>query len=217
MNKNLIYLADDHIVLRNGLALLINDFDNCEVVGKGANGQDLLNDLEKGLSPTLLILDLNMPVMDGYETAAWLKKNRPEIRILVLSMFDSEIAIIRLMQVGVRGMLKKDSSPEILEEAIRSIASAGFYFGMNGIDNLVNFFEKDENNRSASDLGPLSDEDITYIKLSATEMTYKEMGASLKLSPNGLETMRKHLFEKLGVKSRVGLVIYAVRKGLISF
>jgi two-component system invasion response regulator UvrY len=98
-----IILADDHIVLRDALAALINTFDECRVLAVAADGEELIYELEKGGKPDIIMLDLNMPKMDGYAAAAWLKKNRPEIKIVVLTMYDSEVALIRLLQMGVRG------------------------------------------------------------------------------------------------------------------
>src|SRR5437868_10251572 len=100
-----IILVDDHVLLRDALASLINSFDGFNVIDVAANGKDLIIAIENGNVPNLVVLDLNMPGMDGYETTKWLHKTLPDIKILILTMFDSEIALIRLLQEGVRGFL----------------------------------------------------------------------------------------------------------------
>src|SRR6188508_925906 len=109
--NNAIILADDHILLRDALAKLINSFPQFSVIAVSANGSEVIKTIEDGKVPDIVVLDLNMPIVDGFETAAWLKANHPQIKILILTMYDSEIALIRLLQVGVRGFLKKDIHP----------------------------------------------------------------------------------------------------------
>jgi DNA-binding NarL/FixJ family response regulator len=113
-----VILADDHIVLRNALATLINSFPGFNVINMADDGTEVVKAIESGYLPGIIILDLNMPKMDGFETAKWLHNNYPEIKILVLTMFDSEIALIRLLQMGVRGFLKKDIHPGELNNAL---------------------------------------------------------------------------------------------------
>src|SRR5437868_12739500 len=105
-NKINIAMADDHVLLRNALASLINGFDNCRVIFEVNNGSELLARLKSGNpTPDLILLDLNMPVMDGYDSALWLRDNRPEIHVLMLTMYDSELTLIRLLQAGAKGFL----------------------------------------------------------------------------------------------------------------
>src|SRR5829696_894754 len=104
-------LADDHTLLRNALASLIDSFENCKVVCQANDGKELLEFIQKESPPDVVLLDLNMPNMDGYDTAVWFKKNRPDINVLMLTMYDSELLLIRLLQAGVRGFLKKDIHP----------------------------------------------------------------------------------------------------------
>jgi len=106
-----IALVDDHVLLRNALATLIGSFDNCQVVLEVANGRELITQLKADNLPDVILLDLNMPVMDGFETAAWLRDNHPAMRILMLTMYDSDKALIRLLQFWVKGFLKKDIPP----------------------------------------------------------------------------------------------------------
>ena len=110
MNKDYLIkvaLADDHILLRNALATLIERFENCKVVMQVSNGQQLTTEISKTNLPDVVLLDLNMPGMDGFQSATWLRDNHPSIHVLMLTMYDSELTLIRLLQAGVKGFLKK--------------------------------------------------------------------------------------------------------------
>src|SRR4051812_13142116 len=102
-------MVDDHVLLRNALASLINSFEDCRVMYQSNNGADLIRQLQGNPVPDVVLLDLNMPVMDGFDTALWLKDNLPDVHILMLTMYDSELTLIRLLQAGVKGFLKKDT------------------------------------------------------------------------------------------------------------
>jgi two-component system, NarL family, invasion response regulator UvrY len=102
-----IALADDHVLLRNALASLLNEFQNCKVILQADSGKQLIEQIKRGIVPDIVLLDLNMPEFGGYETAEWLQKNHPGINILMLTMYDTELTLIRLLQLGVKGFLKK--------------------------------------------------------------------------------------------------------------
>ena len=104
-----IALADDHIVLRNALSSLIDNFENCKVIFQANDGKELTELISYDAPPDIVILDLNMPNMDGYDTALWLQKNFPDVKVLMLTMYDSEMLLIRLLQAGVKGFIKKTS------------------------------------------------------------------------------------------------------------
>lgn len=108
---NKVLLADDHVLLRDALATLIDSFSEFKITAVASNGKEVVSFIENGQLPDIVLLDLNMPEMDGYQTAQWLHDEHPGIKILILTMYDSEIALIRLLQVGVRGFLKKTFIP----------------------------------------------------------------------------------------------------------
>ena len=114
-------MADDHVLLRNALASLIDSFENCQVIFQAGTGKELTEAIKKGIDPQVVILDLNMPEMDGFETAQWLQEQQPEILVLMLTMYDSELSLIRLLQAGVKGFLKKDIHPSELKFAIQFV------------------------------------------------------------------------------------------------
>ena len=208
-----ISLADDHQLLRNALASLIDSFGDCKVIHQVNNGEELVAQLKISPPPDLAILDLNMPKMDGYETACWLKEHYPQVQVLMLTMYNAEATMIRLLQAGVKGFLKKDVHPSELRFAIQSVIQQGYYYSHNTTGKLVNLFR---NNSDASiQKNMLNDQEIEFLKMAATDLTYKEIAVEMDLNPRSVDNLRDHLFEKLDVKSRVGLAMYAIRQGLV--
>jgi two-component system, NarL family, invasion response regulator UvrY len=212
-----ILLADDHILLRDALATLINSFDNCKIIAVADNGQQVKDCLTNGAKPHLAILDLSMPIVDGYETTEWMQKNYPDVKILILTMYDSEIALIRLLQLGVRGFLKKDIHPSELKNALFAVLENGYYYSHNATGKLANLFQRSQQNQQTIEKAMLTDTEIAFLKLASTDLTYKEIAQQMKLTPRNIDSFRDGLFIKLDVKSRVGLAIYAVKNGVISF
>lgn len=213
-----VALADDHVLLRNALASLINNFEDCSVIIEANNGSSLIQQLQNGLTPDVVLLDLNMPNMDGIETAKWIQVHQPEVHVLMLTMYDSELALIRLLKAGVKGFLKKDIHPEELKFAIQSVVQSGFYYSHSATGKLVNLFRKQADGSGLSlEKSILSETDIRFLQFACTEMTYKEIAQKMGLNPRAVDNLRDSLFHKLIIKSRVGLAMYAIRHGLVSF
>mgnify|MGYP000872938479 FL=1 len=212
-----VILADDHILLRDALARLINSFDEFEVISVAGNGKELVTAVEAGNVPNVVLLDLNMPRMDGYETAHWLFKKQPAVKTLILTMYDSEIALIRLLQVGVKGFLKKDIHPTELKAALLSVADNGYYYAQDTTGKLASLFQKSSARPFSLEKAMLSEIEIEFLKLASTDLTYKEIAHAMKITPRSIDSYRDSLFDKLDVKSRVGLAIYAVKNGIVTF
>lgn len=212
-----IILADDHILLRDALANLINKFDEFSVTAVAGNGKEVIDFIESGYMADIVLMDLNMPEMDGYEAAKWLVKNRPAIKIVILTMYDSEIALIRLLQAGVHGFLKKDIHPAELKNALLTVAGGDYFYSNHVTVKLASLFKKNDQNQSNLEKSILNDIEIEFLKLAGTEMTYKEIAKAMRLSPRHIDSYRDALFTKLEVKSRIGLVIFAVKNGIVSF
>ncbi len=213
-----VALADDHTLLRTALASLIDNFDDCSVIIQAGNGNELIEKIKSGLLPDVVLLDLNMPQMDGMETAIVLQENYPEIHMLMLTMYDSELALIRLLQAGVKGFLKKDIHPDELRYAIHSVVQSGFYYSHNATGKLVNLFRRQSDGHFASlEKNLLNDTEILFLKMASTELTYKEIAQQMGLNPRTIDNLRDGLFHKLSVKSRVGLAMYAIKHGLVTF
>ena len=218
MTRTKIMLADDHVLVRKNLSrFLKEELADIEIIGEASNGIEMIELLNSRMIPDILVLDLNMPRMDGFESAAYLKKNHPAVKIMVLSMYESEIAVIRLMQFGVRCVMKKDILPDNLLEAFRSVNKNGYYFCSATTGKLALFFSKEGEGAAGFEKDRITEDDIRFLRLTASDLTYKEIATELGISARAADTVRDTLFEKLDVKSRVGLAIYAMKHGIISF
>ena len=210
-----IALADDHVLLRNGLAGLIKNFGH-QVLFEANNGEDLVKLIKDGKKPDLVLMDINMPVKDGYETASWLKENYPEIKVLALSMLDDENAIIRMIKNGARGYVLKESEPAELRDAINAVLQKGFYYSEMVTGRLVHSISgTDVESHISQQVMQLTDREIEFLKLACSEMTYKEIAGEMHLSPRTIDGYRDALFLKLDIKTRTGLVIYAIKNGIV--
>lgn len=211
-----IAMADDHVLLRTALASLIDSFGDCLVVCQVGTGKELVEEMEKGLQPDVAILDLNMPVLNGFDTAVWLQKNAPGVHVLMLTMYDSELSMIRLLQAGVKGFLKKDISPAELRFAIHAVVHSGYYYSNHTTGKLVNLFRNNDDGNSLRK-ATLTEQELEFMKLACTEMTYKGIAQQMRLNPRSVDTLRDALFVKLDVKSRIGLAMIAIRNGVVTF
>ena len=208
-----IGLVDDHILLRKGLGSLLQDNGYPDIV-QADNGKHFIEKLSAGEIPDLVLLDINMPVMDGFTTASWLKQHHPAVKILALSMYDDEHSIIKMLRHGAGGYILKDCEPSELKVAIESMLSKGYYHNELVSSKLINTVQ----NASVRGMigSELTKKELTFLKLICSEMTYKEISAVMKLSPRTIDGYRDALFEKLGIKSRVGLVMFAIKHNLIN-
>lgn len=212
-----VALVDDHVLLRNALAVLINSFEDCRVINESANGREIKNAILGGTIPDVIIMDLNMPEMDGFETSEFLHREFPQIPILMLTMYDSELSLIRLLQTGVKGFLKKDIHPAELKFAIRAVMQSGFYYSNHTTGKLINLFRSNENGHIPLQRSLLSAQEIQFMKMVCSDLTYKEIAQKMGLNPRSIDTLRDQLFLKLDVRSRVGLAMVAIRHGIVTF
>jgi two-component system, NarL family, invasion response regulator UvrY len=213
MNSIKIALVDDHILLRDALAALIEKINGFEVVFTAGNGKEMIEQLHIKELPSIIILDISMPLMDGYETAAWLKTNHPQIATIILTMFDAELPLIRLLQEGVKGFLRKDIHPDELRNALQSLLREGYYYPVQTVGTIINLFQKNGSNGLESK--KLNASEIAFLKLICTDLTYKEIALQLHMSPKTIDNLRDSLFQRLEVKSRVGLAIYSIKNGIV--
>ncbi|HEX2629339.1 MAG TPA: response regulator transcription factor [Chitinophagaceae bacterium] len=217
MNKQItkIALVDDHSLLRGSLASLINSFEGYNVVLEADNGKDFIHQLQQHPHPDIVLLDITMPEMNGFETAAWIKKNLQQTRVLVLSMMDDDTAIIAMLKEGARGYILKDSKPLVFRQALDNIRDKGFFMNELVSNKMLNYVVGDEKKANyANVLTQLTEKETTFLRLACSELTYKEIAAEMGLSPRTVEGYRDELFKKLNVMSRVGLVMLAIKNGL---
>jgi DNA-binding NarL/FixJ family response regulator len=215
-SKPSVALVDDHVLLRNGLANIISGFQTHEVLFQADNGRQCLGRLEAGLIPSIVLLDINMPEMDGYATSLAIKQRFPGVKVLALSMYDSESSIIRMLRNGARGYILKDTDPTELQTALADVQQKGYYHSEMISSRLMRLMnELDNPEGQLTQMATLNEREIEFLKLSCTELTYKEIADKMGVSPRTVDGYRDMLFEKLPVKTRVGLVLYAIRSGFV--
>jgi two-component system, NarL family, invasion response regulator UvrY len=211
-----VALADDHQLLRESLALLINSFPNCRVPYSVGNGQELIAKIAQEGPPDILVLDMSMPQMDGHQTALRLQQHHPSVKILMLTMHNTDVALVRLLRAGVKGFLQKDISPAELQRAITEVATTGFYFGGSAVGKMASFFNKLGHDSEQVDKMILTEREERFLILCATELTYKEIAQEMGLSPSVIDNIRDGLFGKAGTNGRVGLALFAVKHGMVT-
>jgi DNA-binding NarL/FixJ family response regulator len=192
------------------------NFEDFEVLYECQNGKELQEKFaSKSNIPSIILLDISMPVMDGFETSKWLRENHPEVLVLALSMQDDELSLIRMIKNGARGYLLKNVAPSELETALKTITNNGFYYP-EWASNIVfsNMMGTPANHSSSPISSDLSDREKEFLKLCITEMSYKEISEKMFCSPRTIESYRNSLCEKLNIKTRVGLAVFAIKSGL---
>ncbi|MBS1557748.1 MAG: response regulator transcription factor [Bacteroidetes bacterium] len=210
-------LVDDHKLFRKGLISLIELINpHCTVLFEADDGLDLQQKINPQNLPDLILLDINMPRMDGFETLQWLSQTYPSVKTLVVSMVEKEETVVRMLRLGARGFLCKDIEPHELGEALISIASKGFYYTDFITGKLVHSLQHTNAGAATSSQILLSTQETEFLKWACSEMTYVQIANKMCLSPKTIDGYRNSLFEKLAVKSRVGLVLYAIRHHLVT-
>lgn len=209
--KSKIIIVDDHQLFSQSLELLINSFKDFEVISHFENGKVFISYLQENVDTEvdLILLDVNMPVLDGVSTMKWIKENRPNLKVIALSLNDDEEIIIKMITNGAKGYLLKDTSPDIFKEAIISVIEKGFYF-----TELVSGMLVKKVNDDSKKIN-LKEKEILFIKHACTEKTYKEIASEMCLSPKTIDGYRECLFDKLEIKTRIGLVLYAIKHKIV--
>lgn len=212
-----VVLTDDHILLRNGLAELVKNLGHA-VLFQADNGKDFIQKLQPSSIPDIVLLDINMPEMDGYQTAQWLKQHYPTVKVLTITMYDNDSAIIRMLRSGAKGYILKDSDPIELQAAIDALMTTGFYYSDLVSGKLIYAINQlDDEGSELKTLMQLNDREREFLKYACSELTYKEIADKICVSPRTIDGYRDNLFEKLHAKTRVGLVIYAIKNGIVTF
>ncbi len=211
MNKNKIIIVDDHELVASSISDLINKLPNYEVTYIAKNGKELQSFLgNKKNLPEIILLDINMPIMDGFQTMDWLS-NKFTIPVLALTMNEDESSIIKMIKLGAKGYLLKDTSKNELVLALDNISKKGFYYSDLVTSKIVGVMNEKE--KPTPQTIYLKDREIEFLKLVCTDKTYKEIADMMCVSPKSIDGYRDALLEKLDVNSRVGLVVYAIKHG----
>ncbi|HYG49567.1 MAG TPA: response regulator transcription factor [Flavobacteriales bacterium] len=216
-NKKAVNIAvvDDHRLFRAGLIDLVHSLGNeFKITMQAGNGKEFLELLSSYTAPDIVMLDMDMPVMDGYETAAALQKNHPAISVLVITMVENEKTLIKMLQMGIKGYLSKDVEPAELRLALHSIADKGFYYTDYVTGKLIDAVNKPAGGND--NIPQLSERELVFLKYTCSDFTYKEIADKMCLSIKTIDGYRNALFEKLDVKSRTGLAIYAIKHKIVT-
>lgn len=205
--KYSVVVVDDHALLSQAIGGLVDSFEQFTVLYTCMNGQELLEKLKNPKNiPDLVLMDVNMPILNGIETTAHLYQSHPQIKVLALSIEEDETVILKMLRAGAKGYLMKDVKKGELQRALLEVIEKGFHHTNTVTKVLV---------ESLSDRGKpqtiLKERELEFIKHACTEMTYKEIADVMYLSPKTIEGYRNAIFEKLNLRNRTGLVIYAIK------
>lgn len=209
--KKTIVLVDDHILISKALEGIIGNFADFEVIYSAENGKDLIHKFEQNSQiPDIILLDISMPIMDGFETVLWLREHHPGIKVMALSMQGDDASVIRMIRNGAKGYLLKNTHPKELETALINLSRDGFFYPEWASKIIMSSLT--DTNTPESPVR-ISDREKELLRYTVTELSYKEIADRMKCSPRTVETYRDQLCEKLGVKTRVGLAVFALKNG----
>ncbi|MDX1913850.1 MAG: response regulator transcription factor [Saprospiraceae bacterium] len=206
-----IILADDHHLVRKGFRALLEELEFIEILGEAANGKEVMQLLRNGAKPQVVLLDYEMPIMNGLETAREIRRDYFGMKVIMLTMLQSKELIAEALETGVQGFLFKNTSPEELGEAIRRVAGGEAWFGSDVTLTLL----KPAHHPDAPLLALLSDREKEILQLVARGLSSTEIGQQLFISPRTVDTHRNHLLQKLEVNGIAGLTQFAIRNKLI--
>lgn len=211
MSKITLALVDDHVILRKSLGILIEMLEDFEIILEAGNGRELIDQLKEKPAPDIVLLDITMPVMDGVETAWWLKQHCPTVKVLALSMIKNDFIIIRMLKNGARGYILKDCEPAELRGALHQVYEKGYYYNELITPKMKN---KDGEDIDAPKI-MLTEQELNFLRWACTEKNHKEIAEEMRISPRTVDGYRDSLFKKLKVNTRVGIALYAIKNGLV--
>ncbi|MDR2206236.1 MAG: response regulator transcription factor [Flavobacteriaceae bacterium] len=209
-----IAIVDDHQMFLRALDNMISTNPNFEVMMTSKNGAEFLQKIDDSETlPEVVLMDVKMPIKNGIETTSELLKKHPQIKVVALTMEDAETTIIQMLKAGAKGYLLKDMPPEILFDAIEIVSKDGVFY-TDAVAQSVDKIKAYEN-ESAQILNELKPPELEFLKWACTELTYKEIADKMFLSPRTIDGYRDSVFHKLNVKSRVGIVLFAMKNKLV--
>ena len=208
MIKYSVVIVDDHTLLSQAIAGMVNTFDKFKVLYTCKNGQELIDKFSSSPKniPDVVLMDINMPIMNGIETTEWVTENYPITNIMALSVEDEDTTVLKMLKAGAIGYLLKDTEKSVLEHALIEVVENGFFHTKNVTNLLMQSISG-----NGQDTIVFKERELTFMKLACTELTYKEIADRMCLSPKTIDGYRDVLFTKLNVRNRVGLVMYAIK------
>lgn len=207
MNYSVV-IVDDHTLLSQAIGAMVDTFDKFNVLYTCKNGKELTERFTESSTniPDVVLMDINMPIMNGIETTEWINEHHPKVNVMALSVEDADTTILKMLKAGAVGYLLKDTEKKVLEHALTEVVENGFFHTKN-VTNLLLQSISGNSKRTIE----FKENEIIFMKLACTELTYKEIADRMCLSPKTIDGYRDVLFTKLNVKNRVGLVMYAIK------
>jgi DNA-binding NarL/FixJ family response regulator len=207
-----IAVVDDHILIAKAISGVIENFTNYHVLYEVEHGKALIEKFKNPKNiPEIVLLDITMPVMDGFDTAKWIKANYPDVLVLALSMQDDDLSLIKMIKAGAKGYLLKNIHPTELNRALDELCSKGHYYPEWAASKLFSSLSGDSHPKSSGI--SFTERENEFLGYCCSEMTYKEIAEKMFCSTRTVEGYRDALFDKLGLKTRVGLAVYTIKTG----
>jgi DNA-binding NarL/FixJ family response regulator len=210
-----IAIVDDHTLFRQGIGSLLSEYKEIEILFDAANGIELQEKIARYTLPQVILMDITMPLMNGYETTAWIKQNHPGVSVLALSMFEEDEPIIKMLKNGAGGYVLKESKASDLVYAVKTIAAHGFFLNNLVSGKLLRSIQDDTLPKEPA--AGLTANETRFLEYCCSELTYKEIADKMFLSPHTIDNYREALFQKLDIKSRTGLVMFALKNNIAKF
>ncbi|MDP3645254.1 MAG: response regulator transcription factor [Bacteroidota bacterium] len=210
--KRKVIIVDDHTLFRNGLRILLNNLENYHVIAEAANGKQFLDMLEKNV-PDLVLLDINMPVMDGIEAATFAHEKYPDLKIITLSMYGEEDYYYKMVNAGVKGFVLKNSDIKEVNAALDIVYEGGSYFSSELLQNLVNSLKSSPKSKEFH--SELSEREMEILILICQGLSNQEIGDKLFISKRTVDKHRANILEKSESKNTAQLVVYAIKNRLV--
>jgi len=209
MMKNIpIIIVDDHILFSQALKGLVNKFEGYQVIAQLKNGQELIDYfVEKKESPAIILMDVNMPIINGVDATKWITEFHPKVKVLALTMIDDESVIINMICAGASGFLLKDIHPNTLLEALNKVMTDGVYYTDRVTKALINA----TTHKSIE----LKERELIFLKYACSDMSYQQIADKMCLSYKTIDGYRESIFDKFNVSSRIGMVLYALKEKMV--
>lgn len=209
MMKYSVVVVDDHTLLSQAIEGMVNTFDKFKVLYTCKNGKEIEDKFKASPKniPDIVLVDVNMPIMNGIETTQWIVDNYPQVNVMALSVEDADNTVLKMLKAGAVGYLLKDTKKEVLEKALSEMMENGFYH----TKNVTNLLLDSVSGKNKANNIEFKENEIKFMQLACSELTYKEIADKMFLSPKTIDGYRDSLFTKLNVRNRVGLVMYAIK------
>jgi len=215
-------LADDHNLVRSGLKALLNGFEEFNVLCEVSNGLELLQWLRSNpVLPDIVLLDVGMPVMDGFVTALKLHEEFPNIKVVALSVYNEAQTIARMIENGAHAYLLKDAEPDVVRETLMHVHSKGYYYSQHVLESVMQTklsaleATSSTSHNTIRPIDTITQREREFIQLCCSELTYKEIADRMGVSQRTVDGYRESVFSKLELKSRTGIVLFAVQQGWV--